>query len=135
MTINQLLKKKPPIDLIMEILNFININSLDTEKTFSIKTLESTNVLIKAKPLLKDLGEYYLPCKYKQYFENINNRKLITILKQCLKVYDYKIISIEKYSHGNKFIVYKIKSTKETPIVKKRPIIAQVPSEITLKFD
>lgn len=134
MTINQLLKKKPPIDLILEILAHINITSLDTEKFFSIKSLEHNNVLIKAKPLLLELATFYLPCKKRLYFDNITNKKLITILKQCLKVYEYKIVSTEKYSHGNKFIVYNIKPEKEK-IEKKRPQFIQMNENITLQFD
>ena len=68
MTINQLFKNKPPIDLINKILNSFNIDGVDCERIFSVKTMELNNAIIKSRPLLKELEEYYLPCKQKVYF-------------------------------------------------------------------
>ena len=138
MTINQLFKKKPPIDLINKLLNSFNIESINCDRIFSVKTLEVNNAIIKSKPLLKELSEYYLPCKQKVYFTSLTNKKLITIIKQLLRIHNYKLISIEKYSNGNKFIVYQIKSEQDIldkKNKKKTPSHHITKDNITLKFD
>ena len=54
------------------------------------------------------LSNYYLPCKRKIYFTNVNSKKIITILRQILKNHNYKINSVEKYSKGKKFLLYNL---------------------------
>lgn len=138
MTINQLFKKKPTIDLINKLLNSFNVESINSDRIFSTKTLELHNAIIKSKPLLKELSDYYLPCKKKVYFCSLTNKKLITIIKQLLRLHNYKLISIEKYSNGNKFIVYQIKSEEDVVEKqnKRKPPSHQITQDtITLKFD
>ena len=138
MTINQLFKNKPPIDLINKILNSFNIDGVDCERIFSVKTMELNNAIIKSRPLLKELEEYYLPCKQKVDVYKLTNKKLITIIKQLLRIHQYMLVSIEKYSNGNKFIVYQIKSREE--VLEKQnktkiPVHQIIKDNITLKFD
>ena len=45
----------------------------------------------------------------KIYFKNINSKNIITILRQILKVYNYKINAVEKYSNGKKYLLYNLK--------------------------
>ena len=54
--------------------------------------------------------EYYLPCKSKIYFSDIVAKKIITILRQCLKLYNYNINYKEQYikERKKKIQVYKI---------------------------
>ena len=42
-----------------------------------------------------------------------NEKNIITILRQLIRVYGYSIISREKYIKGNKFIIYQIISTDD----------------------
>jgi len=105
MTINQLFIKKPSIDLIMKLMVHFDLQSI---VAFSQKTIVQNNILIKIKPILDELGEYYLPCKKRVYIDNITPKKLITVIKQCLKLYDYKLISQEKYIAGCKHIIYRL---------------------------
>lgn len=113
MTINQLFLIKPPMDLLLKLLKQCSINSLDSNVQISLKSLDLNNTLIKSKLILDDISEYYLPCKKKICFNDLDNKKLITIIKQLLKLYDYKFQSKEKYSHGRKYTVYKIIHTKD----------------------
>jgi len=106
MTIDQLFIKKPSIELIMKLMVHFDIMSLQSVVAFSQKTIVQNNILIKIKPVLDELGEYYLPCKKRVYIDNITPKKLITVVKQCLKLYDYKLISQEKYIAGCKHIIY-----------------------------
>lgn len=108
MTINQLFRKKPTSDLILRLLNLLNIYSFNSDVTFSQKTIILNNVILKSKPLLNELKLFYLPCKKKIYLENITPKKFITILKQCLKLFNYKLVSQEKYINSDKIIIYRI---------------------------
>lgn len=138
MTINQLFKNKPPIDLINKLLNSFNIDGVTCDRIFSVKIMEHNNAIIKSKPLLKEIEGYYLPCKQKVYFNKLTNKKLITIIKQLLRIHQYKLISIERYSNGSKFIVYQIKSNEEAlekKNKKKSPEHHITKDNITLKFD
>ena len=54
------------------------------------------------------LEEYYLPCKARTYLNDINEKNIITILRQLIRIYGYSIVSREKYIKGNKFIIYQL---------------------------
>ena len=58
---------------------------------------------------LNTLKEFYLPCKRKVYFDDLNHKKIITILRQSIKLLGYKIESREKLSQGQKLLIYRIK--------------------------
>ena len=62
---------------------------------------------------------YYILCKSKIYLNNISVKKTITLLRQLLKVYDYKLVSNDYYIKSIKYILYTIiinkpKSNKDT---------------------
>lgn len=135
MSLNQLFLRKPPLDLFMKILNNCTIDSLNSNVYFSVNILDNNNSIIKSKLLLEELSEYYLPCKKKVYFNDITNRKLITIIKQVLRLYDYKLQSTEKYSNSKKYILYQIVS-KDAKVKKTRKNMHKISNErVVLKFD
>lgn len=139
MTINQLFLIKPPMDLLLKLLKHCSINSLDSNVQISLKSLDLNNTLIKSKLILDDISEYYLPCKKKKCFNELDNKKLITIIKQLLKLYDRKLQSYEKYSHGRKYTVYQIipiKDDVDTDLKKTKKnnhVISK--KKVVLKFD
>ena len=108
MTINQLFLIKPTLELIMKLLACLNINSLKSDVSFSKKTIVRHNIIFKAKSVLDELRKCYLPCKTKRYLDDITPRKLITVIKQCLKLYNGSLYSYEKYINGEKTILYKL---------------------------
>ena len=108
MTINQLFLTKPSLELIMTMMGHLDIWTLQSVVAFSQKTIIQNNVLIKIKPILDELGKHYLPCKKRVYIDDITPKKLITIVKQCLRIYECKLISQEKYIAGCKQIIYRI---------------------------
>ncbi len=135
MSLNQLFLRKPPLDLFMKILKNCTIDSLNSNVYFSLNILENNNSIIKSKLLLDELSEYYLPCKKKVYFNDITNRKLITIIKQVLRLYDYKLQSNEKYSNSKKYILYQI-IPKDAKVKKTRKNMHKISNErVVLKFD
>ena len=139
MTINQLFLIKPPMDLLLKLLKHCSINSLDSNVQISLKSLDLNNTLIKSKLILDDISEYYLPCKKKKCFNELDNKKLITIIKQLLKLYDHKLQSNEKYSRGSKYTVYQIIPIKDDvdanlkKTKKSNHVIAK--KKVVLKFD
>jgi hypothetical protein len=100
MPINQIFNKKVPIKLIIDIVNIIGIKDLDDTRDFYYSNIESK--IEKMNEKLNELKQFYIPCKRKIYFTEIDNKKIITILRQTLKLYDYTIISKEKYMKDQK---------------------------------
>ena len=115
MTINQLFKNIPPKELIEEIIILCGLTSLDDTKYFSKNDLLVLNTIEKVSEQIDKLKEYYLPCKAKNYLTNLTHKKIITILRQCVKLYGYKIISKEKYLKGEKIIIYQLENTNNKP--------------------
>ena len=105
---DQNFKKKPDLKIIQPILETFGLDNLEDDRFFTkehmkeIKTIESINN-IKEK-----LEEYYLPCKSKIYLKDLTEKKCITILRQFVKNYNYKVIGIEKSIKGNKQTTYRL---------------------------
>ena len=105
----QLFKNVPPKDFVEDILKlFIPNGFQDSYYQFSRKMISEKNVCDKLTLLVPQLKEYYMNCKHKKYLENIDAKKSVTILRQLLRLYDYRVISMEKYHNGQKFLLYKI---------------------------
>ena len=54
----------------------------------------------------------------------LTEKNVITILRQCVRVYGYKIVSKEKYMKGEKYILYQLEmdmnvSNSDTPTEEK----------------
>jgi hypothetical protein len=110
MTINQLFRKKPSKDLVIEFLKIYGLDGFEEGKTFTRNCLNTLNIEENLINFVSKLNEYYLPCKRKIYLEEITIKKSITILRQILKLFDYVVKSNERYIKGEKIIVYHIKS-------------------------
>ena len=114
MTINQLFKKKPSQVMIIEFLNLLNILSFDDARYFSKKDIENSTIISEFHKKSKMFEEFYLPCKFKIYFTDIDVSKVITILRQCLKLYNYTIKSTEKMVKNSKVVIYNIEEIIKT---------------------
>ena len=108
MTINQLFKNKPPLILINELIKGYGLENINDFKTFSKRDIKLLNIVKHIYDLSAKFDDYYLPCKKKIYFNQLNVKKSITILRQCLKLYNYRLISKEKYIKSEKIIIYRI---------------------------
>jgi len=114
MAINQLFKIKPSYEILVKIcfLYDIDLNNLEKKNTFTkleLIELQIDNYFEMFKNLL---SEYYLPCKSKKYLECIDIKKSITILRQLLKLYNFSLLSSERYNNSKKYIIYTIKYNK-----------------------
>ena len=109
MTKNQLFRKIPPKNVVINVLNVFGLKDFDDQRYFSRKDLETLRCVDtmnnKIKPLLVD---YYLPCKSRTYLNDLTPKNVITVLRQIVRLYDYNVISKEKYIKGDKFIIYQL---------------------------
>jgi hypothetical protein len=119
---NQLFSKdSPPFELVDNIILLITNKSLDDNMyyEFTIKNLVNKKVLDKMDKYIDELKKYYLKCKHSKYLDNLNEKKLVTLLRQILRPYDYIINSIEKYNNCQKFLLYIIEKKKKLGGLKK----------------
>ena len=116
MVLKQLFISKPPLELLKKIINGFGLTNLHDKKEFSYLDMNELKTLNIFHILENDLRKYYIPCKQKIYFDNMNNltnKEAITILKQLLKIHDYDLNSREKFIKGIKYSIYKIITKQE----------------------
>lgn len=102
---NQLFKKIPSREFVINFVKLFIPNGFDIYYEFYRDDINRKQVYTKLKLpyFVNNLKGYYLPCKYKKYFVKLDDKKLITILRQLLKIYGYNISSKEKYKNGKNF--------------------------------
>ena len=120
MTLYQLFTKNPSEEIMEKILECFDINSLDDTVIFTRKDLIEKDTLNKINEIKKDIEVYYLPCKAKKYLYDLNEKKLITILRQFVRIFGYFIFSKEKYIQGEKYITYQIMPLNKKNFLKLR---------------
>ncbi len=105
----QLFKKIPSKELVESVLKlFIPNGFQDIYYQFSRKMIEEKGVVEKLGEMKEELKEHYMKCKHAKYLEGIDAKKAVTILRQLLRVYQYRVISMEKYYNGQKYLLYKV---------------------------
>ena len=133
---DQLFKKNPSNELFTKILESFGLIGLDDKRSFSRKDLKYIKTVEKINHLKPEIDQCYLPCKARTYLNDLNEKNVITILRQILKTRNYTISSREKYMKGCKFIIYNLCKTEQKsykPLIeiksenittdKKKPII------------
>ena len=105
---NQLFRKHLPRNIALKVINAFGLTDFEDNHNFSRKDLININCLDKIAELVPVLKEYYLPCKARTYLSQLNVKNIITILRQVSKLYGYSVISREKYSRGDKFMIYQL---------------------------
>ena len=118
MTVNQIFNKNVPEDLVLLLLSQLNINNFSDNKRLSYQLIDDNMESIM--PILDEIKLYYLPCKSKVYFNTLNSKKIITIIRQLLKLYNYKLFSKEKYSKETrmKYIEFTIRENLKNNITR-----------------
>jgi hypothetical protein len=111
---NQLFKKMPPIDLFERLVKIYGLTDINDCRKFTKDHLTKNKTLEKIEGLREELEEYYLPCKTTKYLTDLDEKKLITILRQIAKIFDYHVTSNEKYLNSKKVLQYSLE--KNNPI-------------------
>tara|TARA_B110000971_G_scaffold132149_1_gene135250 strand:+ start:369 stop:743 length:375 start_codon:yes stop_codon:yes gene_type:complete len=120
----QLFKQIPPKEFVEDIIRLYGPGGFDVNYYFTIDDIIKNNVVDQLNNKQDDLKKYYLPCKCK-FINMLNPPKSITLLRQLLRPYNYKLSSLEKYNKGKKYLLYNL-SIKDDTI--KQP-------DLIIKFD
>jgi len=105
---NQNFKKNPDIIIIQSILETFGLDNLEDDRFFTKKHMTEINTVHNINLLKTKLENYYIPCKSRIYLRDLTVKKCITILRQFIKNYNYKVIGIEKSIDGNKQTTYRL---------------------------
>ena len=105
---DQLFKKHPNDDLFNKVLKSFGLQNLNDARSFSRKDLKVLKTVEQIEKIKIDLHECYLPCKSRTYLNGLNEKNVVTVLRQILKTRNYTITSREKYMRGEKFIIYSL---------------------------
>ena len=108
MTNNQIFRIIPPIEYLDKILQIFGINNFDENFYFSKFDIKKKNLIEKFEEELPELRKYYLKCKAKKYLNNLIFKRIITILRQISRQHKYRIVGFEKYTNGEKYLLYKL---------------------------
>jgi len=132
MSKNQLFKTIPDLQIIQEILESFGLDDLEDTRLFTKEHMKDINTVEKICKLNDKITEYYLPCKSKKYLTKLDEKKCITVLRQFIKIHDYKCIGMEKSTKGRKQMTYRLIYSKEDYL--KSPI-PDSKKEYVLSFD
>lgn len=134
MVLNQLFAHRPSLELVLKMLSKFGIHNInDTTTEFTLLDMEKLNTLISIKTFENEIKECYIPCKRDKYVRHLDDKALITVLRQFLKMHDYDLQSHEKFIKGTKYLVYHIITKQEKDFIKKNKKKQQ--KEITIVFD
>jgi hypothetical protein len=100
----KLFRELPPLDLVTTVLTGIGLSGITDTRLFSLEDIKLDAVITWA-PLLEP---YYLPCKAKRYFDPLDNRRVITILRHLLPLHGFRLQTYERNFNGKKRTVYQI---------------------------
>ena len=126
---NQLFKIIPDKLFVLSIIKLYGINDFNDNHFFTKKNIEELKTIDKLNELKIDFQKYYLPCKFKIYFDNITIKRSIVILRQLLKLYNHTLLSKEKNKKGIKLSIYQI-----IPLNKEIDI-PKTPKKIKISFE
>ena len=113
MSKNQLFKIVPDSQILQNILEAFGLDDLEDTRLFTKDHMNDIETVLKITDLEDKLKDYYLPCKSKKYLGNLNEKRCITILRQFVKVHDYKCIGMEKSVKGRKMMTYRLLYAKD----------------------
>ena len=102
MTTNQLFKIIPDMQIITLLLESFGLDSLEDTRFFTKTHMKEIQTVEKITNIRDKLNEYYIPCKSKQYLYGINEKRVLTILRQFIRIFNYSLYSKDKSSKGKK---------------------------------
>ena len=82
---SKLFRERPHIDVVLQMLHELGFTGITDGKLFSANELKLNTVDTWA-PLLEP---FYLPCKAKRYFDNLDARRVITLLRHVLPFHGF----------------------------------------------
>ena len=107
---NQLFREDITFDFLKKFINKcfnIELNN-SINYSFSKKTIINKNIKNIIEESVDDLKKLYIKCKHRIYLENLNEKKIITLLRQLLREHNFDLKAKEKYENGKKYLLYSI---------------------------
>jgi len=101
---SKLFRETPHIDVVLQMLKELGFSGLSDGKLFSANELKLETIETWA-PLLEP---FYLPCKAKRYFDALDSRRVITLLRHVLPVHGFRLQCYERLHLGKKRTVYQM---------------------------
>ena len=89
----------PPKEIVFQVIEKLGIH---IQQVFTRDQLP----LETAIDIIGVLESYYFPCKSADLFADLNEKRIITILRQCLKVHNYTLKGRETTRNGRKVVNY-----------------------------
>jgi hypothetical protein len=134
MVLNQLFAHRPPLELVNKMLPKFGIKNIDDNTTeFTLLDMAQFNTLTSVRAFENEIKECYIPCKRDKYLSSLDDKSLITVLRQFLKMHDHDLQSREKFIKGTKYLVYHIITKQEKDFIKKSKKPQK--KEVTIVFD
>lgn len=103
---NQLFKTVPSLDFFERFVKIYGLIDIYDNRKFTKETLLKNKTIEKIEGMMEELEDFYIPCKREKYLKNLNEKKLITILRQIAKAHNMSLNSNEKYLNGAKVLQY-----------------------------
>ena len=101
---SKLFREKPPLDIVTSTLTELGFTGIADSKLFGPEDLNLAT-LDRWAPILEP---YYLPCKAKRYFNDLDARRVITLLRHLLPYHGFRLQTYERLQQGRKRTVYQI---------------------------
>lgn len=110
---NQLFKTIPPLEFFERLVKIYGLIDIYDNRKFTKDTLIKNKTIEKIEGMMEELEEFYIPCKREKYLTNLNEKKLVTILRQIAKAHNFTLNSNEKYLNGAKVLQYCLENEKK----------------------
>jgi len=101
---SKLFRETPHVDVVLLMLRELGFSGLNDTKLFSANELKLETIETWA-PLLEP---FYLPCKAKRYFDALDSRRVITLLRHVLPNHGFRLQCYERLHLGKKRTVYQM---------------------------
>jgi hypothetical protein len=107
----KLFREDPPLSFIKELLQTCGLHSIQDSSWFQKNQIE----LQQFEELLPELEPFYIPCKAQEYlYTSLTQARIITILRQVLRVHNLTIVSKEKTYGSEKQLWYQLQQLQST---------------------
>ena len=103
----QLFKSIPNKSILDKLENIYPIKDFREKRiTFTKQDMVEFNTIDKLNEYLPTLKTFYLPCKQKMFLNCLCFRRAMTILRQILRIFSYKVLSKERFTKYKKHYEY-----------------------------
>ena len=105
----------PPFELVEQVLRSLKFSGVHDKRWFTKDEFPMESL----EEWLPFLEPYYLPCKAERYLhKDVNQQRVITILRHLLKVHSIELKTQERMVNGRKTTLYQVFYNHVDPVVR-----------------